>query len=136
MVWDCTQIQHFWTEIADYITQLMAMPVEFHPKVLLLNYLQDTLTSRAERTLLTFLLFHAKRAIAIKWKDENPPTLSYWTALVEQTLPTLEQISYARGCPTKFNKTLWTLWLLRNETYTNRTANIPDQPLDWLEAPI
>ncbi|OCT94726.1 hypothetical protein XELAEV_18012417mg [Xenopus laevis] len=90
-------------------------------------------TSRTERTLLTFLLFHAKRAI--KWKDENPPTLSYWIALVEQTLPTLEQIYYARGCPTKFNK-IWTLWLLRNESYTNRTANIPDQPLDWLEAPI
>ncbi|OCT80964.1 hypothetical protein XELAEV_18027777mg [Xenopus laevis] len=112
----------------------MAMPVEFHSAVLLLNYLQDTTSSRSERTLLTFLLFHAKRAIALKWKDESPPTLSFWIAQVEQTLPVLEQIYYARGCPTKFNK-IWTLWILRNETYTNRTVTVPTQPMDWLVAP-
>lgn len=46
---------------------------EFHPTVVLLNFLTDMLTSRSEKTLITFLLFYTKKANVIKWKEEHPP---------------------------------------------------------------
>ncbi|OCT80028.1 hypothetical protein XELAEV_18026845mg [Xenopus laevis] len=110
-------IHRFWTDIVTYLTQLMALPIEHHPTVLLLNYLADT----------------AKKAIAIKWKEEQPPTLHFWIGLVEQTLPILEQI--ARGCPAKFNNT-WSLWILHNDSYSNRPGDSPTPHIDWLSPDV
>ncbi|OCT94548.1 hypothetical protein XELAEV_18012222mg [Xenopus laevis] len=124
----------FWMDIASYISHLMALPVEVHPTVLLLNYLSDTVTSRTEKTLLTFLLFYAKKAIAIKWKEEHPPTIAFWITLVEQALPILEQVYYSRGCPTKFNA-IWSLWILQNESYSSREPDSSQLTLDWLLGP-
>ncbi|OCT98709.1 hypothetical protein XELAEV_18010940mg [Xenopus laevis] len=40
LVWSCQLIQGLWSEIATYISHLMALPIETHPSVLLLNQTQ------------------------------------------------------------------------------------------------
>ncbi|OCT61473.1 hypothetical protein XELAEV_18047498mg [Xenopus laevis] len=111
----------------------MALPIETQPSVLLLNFPSDPTTSRTEKTLLMFLLFYAKKAIAIKWKEELPPSLAFWITLVEQALPILEQVYFARGCPAKFDA-VWTHWILQNESYSNRQQqqDVSQPLLDWL----
>uniref|UniRef100_A0A803J6W9 Reverse transcriptase zinc-binding domain-containing protein n=1 Tax=Xenopus tropicalis TaxID=8364 RepID=A0A803J6W9_XENTR len=110
MVWTCNKIASFWTEVADYISDLTSAPTTATPSGMLLNQITDLAPTTAERALISILLAYARKSITMKWKAHSAPTIQFWVSQVNQAMPIYRLLYVRRGCPNKFEK-IWSLWL-------------------------
>lgn len=86
VVWSCPLIQQFWREVVQSINSIGNLAITLDPRVLLLG-ICDTLTTNTHKRLFIFYaLFYARKAILIKWKQADPPTVGQWKTLIDNTL--------------------------------------------------
>lgn len=57
--------------------------------------------TRAQGTLLSLLLFYARRVLILYWKKPMTPSLSYWKGLMNKVIPFYKATYLSKGCPKK-----------------------------------
>lgn len=115
LIWECLDIQNYWTQIIKFLHDHMGSPLQLDPKMCLLGILPDV---NMEKFLATFLyetLFCARKVIARHWMRANSPTIQAWIDEINKTLPYKRVLYSHRGCPAKYNK-IWDRWLNSSET--------------------
>lgn len=75
-------------------------------EVCLLGLVEAIVPTVAKRTLISLLLFYARKNIAMQWKKSSPPSLSRWKQLVNNSLPLYKDTYMNRGCPKKYDNVL------------------------------
>lgn len=116
MLWSCPKVHSFWVEVTQFITALSTIPIPLTVPVCLLGLVGSLAHRTATKTLIGLLLFYARKAILLKWKKPDAPSLTSWKALVNSTIPLYKVAYHSRGCTAKFDK-IWKLWL--DSTSTN-----------------
>lgn len=67
--------------------------------VCLLWLVEDLAPTRAQRTLLSLLLFYARKALILYLKKKSmAPSLPYWKGLVNKMIPLYNATYLSRGC--------------------------------------
>lgn len=79
--WDCPQSQDYWQEVTQFIHGLTTILLTI--SVCLLGLVEQLALAKAACTLIR-ILFYARKAMVLKWKSPNPPTLSSWRQLVDK----------------------------------------------------
>lgn len=75
--------------------------------VCLLGLVNHLVCTRAFRTLLSLLLFYARKAIVLVWKSDRSPSLDCWKTPINSVIP-LYKIRYL-FLRKKFHK-VWDIW--------------------------
>lgn len=65
--WKCPQIQNFWTEVTDCLSEVLGIPVPMTPRICLIGLVEEVVPFLALRTLLNIGLFYGRKAILLKW---------------------------------------------------------------------
>ncbi|OCU00213.1 hypothetical protein XELAEV_18005991mg [Xenopus laevis] len=97
------------------VKMMIKLPQVLSPEACLLGVEGDMVPQNHVKILYRTLLFYAKKAIILHWLQPAPPSVQYWIALVNRTLPLIKLTYEARGSSTKFEK-IWERWL---EVYPN-----------------
>lgn len=118
ILWSCPRIQSFWTEVTKFIETLLMIHVPLKVSICLLGLVGRLACRRATRTLIGLLLFYARKALLIKWKQPEVPTLNSWKSLINSVVPLYKAAYLTRSCPAKFDK-IWHVWL--DSDITNAT---------------
>lgn len=113
--WLCPHIQDFWKEVTACISDLLTVPIPKTIKVCLLGLVEEVVPRRAQRTLITILLFYGKKAILLRWKNTKAPDINFWKGLVNAMIPYYKYTYEARGCTKNFDK-VWKVWYESNTT--------------------
>lgn len=87
LMWECSPIKKFWSEVTAFISSL---------------------TQR-------IVLFCAKKSITIHWKSQSSPTIAFWLTTVNHAILLYKLTYEARGCPKKFLK-IWDSWVSSEST--------------------
>lgn len=77
---DCPQVKPYWQAVASCIRSVTSISIPMTVEVCLLHLVEPLAATRAIRTLLTLLLFYAKKRIILSWKSSSAPTLESWKA--------------------------------------------------------
>lgn len=109
MIWACPVIQGFWVEVMDLLSAILGYTVPLTPDICLFGILDEEVWQHYTRTFLRESLFLARKAIALRWMGDRPPSLSQWRTLVNSVIPYNSTVYKSRGCPSKFGK-VWGLW--------------------------
>lgn len=107
--WECPSIKAYWQAIASCIRSVTSASIPVSIEVCLLHLVEPLATTRAIRTLLTLLLFYAKKLIILSWKSSVSPTLESWKTLVNKAVPFYKTTYLSRGALNKFEK-VWEGW--------------------------
>ena len=78
-LWNCEEIQKFWSSVLKCISQMTSSPIPLCPKICILGIYPDNcpLPSR-ERKMTDLCLLQARRSIALCWKNVSCPSLGHW----------------------------------------------------------
>lgn len=110
VVWACPKIREFWTEVVSVINSVASVVVPLDPTVLLLG-VSDLVTKNTHTKLFIFYAaYYARKAILLKWKTPDPPTLAQWRSMIDAVLPLYKLTYMTRKCPKKFDK-IWGDWV-------------------------
>lgn len=97
-------IQEFWAAVVQVIYLITPISVPQTVSLCLLGLVNHLAFTRASRTLLSLLVFYARKAVVLVWKSDRPPSLDCWKKLIDLVIP-LYKITYLfHGCPKKFHK--------------------------------
>lgn len=99
MVWECPPIRTFWSEVMAFLSSLTQQPNICNPLRCLLGYIDDDSISHSIKLYMHLVIFYSKKSIPCDG-NHSPPTVSSWTALVNQTIPL-----YKLTCK------VWSLWV-------------------------
>lgn len=110
MVWTCPRVMSYWRAILTYMEEKIGLPNIYSPARCLLGDLEEEELSTSQKTLLRRVFCYAKKALALRWKNPNPPSLLDWLKLVNNALPMYKLTYQARGSNKKFNK-IWGKWI-------------------------
>lgn len=77
---------------------------------------------RVTRTLLTILIYYARKTIVLSWKKSNPPSVSAWRGVVNRAAPFYKATYINRGIPQKFDK-VWGSWMNSDTTVADYVAH-------------
>ena len=110
MFWACPKLSDFWSAVFDFINVRLQLDVPVELALGLLGIQDDDQRPRFTKTLLSMLLFYAKKVILFKWNSRAPPTVGAWMDLINAALP-LYKITYInRGCLLKYER-VWGPWI-------------------------
>lgn len=111
--WHCQVVKEFRSDVGCCIMEITSIPVHLMVATCLLGLVEGLAPIRAQRTLLSLLLFYAHKALILCWKKPKMPSLSYWKGLVNSVISFYKATYLSRGCPKKFDK-VWEIWLDRD----------------------
>lgn len=115
-LWECDEIQKFWSSVLKYISQITTSPVPSCPKLCIFGIYPDHCTlSCNERKMVDLCLLQAKRCIALCWKNVVCPSFNHWLNNLTSSL-VLEKLTYiVRKRASEFYN-IWKIFLdlLRN----------------------
>lgn len=112
MVWQCPQVMSYWREILTFVEEKLELPNIYSPARCLLGDLEEEDIPTSKKTLLRILFCYAKKALALKWREQSPPSLGDWLRLIDKALPMYKLTYQARGSNKKFNK-IWGKWITK-----------------------
>ena len=93
-LWECEEIQRFWSSVIQYISQITSSPVPLSPKLCILSiYPHNCSLSNRERKMVDLCLLQARRSIALCWKNVRCPSLGHWLKNLTSSLA-LEKLTY------------------------------------------
>lgn len=75
--WHCPHIIRYWEEVLSCVSDLLTTPIPLTIRVCLLGLVEEVVQTRALRTLLTIILFYAKKAILLRWKDPRARDVAF-----------------------------------------------------------
>ena len=108
--WGCPVVKDYWASVLACIVEVVKIPVPSSVEVCLLGLVDGLAPARAVRTLVSLLLFYARKALLLHWKSPLAPTILFWKGLVNKVTPLYKATYLSRGCPRKFNK-VWKTWI-------------------------
>lgn len=82
VIWECSALQSFWSEIHQFLNTKLGFPAVCAPENSLLGLIEDLVPSKFERLLYKALLFYARKIILLNWKPPKRPTVSHWVQLI------------------------------------------------------
>lgn len=97
------------------LTTLITIHIPLSVLVCLLGLVGSLDHCQATRALIGLLLFYVRKALLLKWKQPELPSLNMWKSLVNSAVPLYKATYLARCCPVKFNK-IWHIWLESDTT--------------------
>lgn len=118
LLWLCPEIQSYWIQIIKFLHDHMGSLIQLDPKLCLLGLLPDTIKDRSIITLLSELIFYARKLVAKHWMCTDSPTIQAWIREVNASLPYKKVMYKHRGCPNKYHK-LWDKCFNNANTCTN-----------------
>lgn len=77
MFWSCPRVAHFWGEMVELVNVRLQLTLPTTPKLLLLGIQDDDQRHRCTKLLISYLFYHAKREIIVKW-NSPPPSVASW----------------------------------------------------------
>lgn len=101
MIWDCPKICQFWSDVTSFMETKLALPNTCNPARCLLGDLEEEELGAARKGFGPISLFYAKKAIALRWKNQSPPLYRKWVDLVNQAMPMYKLTYTARACTKK-----------------------------------
>lgn len=108
--WHCSKLQQYWREVLDLTNKVASTNLPLQMEICILGLIENIVPTITKRTLTGLLLFYARKNIAIQWKKPNPPSITQWKHLVNDSLPLYKDTYANRGCPLKFDK-VWRKWM-------------------------
>lgn len=109
VVWECPLIQKFWTEVVEVINAVGNLNIQRNPIILLLGVCDNVIPSVHKRLFVFYASFYARKAILLRWKQPDPPTVTQWRGIVDSVLPLYKATYINRKCPKKFSR-IWGAW--------------------------
>ena len=103
-------IQQFWSDVVNVINSVGNIHVDLNPIILLLGICDNVIPNTHKRLFVFYASFYARKAILLRWKQLEPPTVSQWKALINAALPLYKLTYMNRKCPKKFEK-IWGAWV-------------------------
>lgn len=90
----------------------MQIIIPLESQYCLLGLVEPLAAVVAKNILVSLLLFYARKAITMRWKQVSSPTLSFWMCLINSNLLStkLPILMYTNRYPCKFQK-IWSYWL-------------------------
>ena len=77
------------------ISRMLTTPIQPNPELCILSvYPEECNLSSTERKLVDFSLLHARRAIALQWKNMASPTVTMWLKDLSSSLA-MERLTYS-----------------------------------------
>lgn len=76
----------------------------------ILGLVDNLLHTRVGKTLVSHLLFYARKVITLHWKKHAPASIPFWKCLLTNNLPLYKDTFVNRRCAAKYNK-VWAKWL-------------------------
>lgn len=104
MVWQCPRVVSYWRTILTYMEERLELPNIYSLARCLLGDLEEEELPTSQKTLLRIVFCYAKKALALKWKNSDPPSLQDWLKLVNNAIPMYKLTYQARGSTKKFDK--------------------------------
>lgn len=97
-LWECPKIQKFWSEVIRCMSEAFTIKIPLCAKLCVLGIYPEGFTQTQKQTkLLDFGLLHARRAIALGWKNMDAPSLKQWIKELSECIG-LERLTYiAKG---------------------------------------
>lgn len=108
--WSCPALAHYWKQVLQVIHGVTRLVVPCDPKHCLLGLVEQMPILRTRKILISLLLYYARKAITMTWKQSSPPSVKFWKSLVNASLPLYKATYLSRGCPQKFDK-VWSCWV-------------------------
>lgn len=99
--WSCSAIRVYWSQVVSVVQDIMGIDIAPTPQICLLGLVEELAPRVAERTLIGFLLFYARKMITLCWKKRAPPSLLLWKTHVNNVLSLYKETYQNRGCPKK-----------------------------------
>lgn len=110
--WYCDKLRPFWEHIRSEITLITGVPIPQIVKYCLFNVFPERHQDPAIAETIGILLTVAKEAIAMKWRDEKPPSLSLWrNKLLEHFVLSKLEFSRMEKCSSKAFEFFSAVWL-------------------------
>lgn len=118
MFWLCPQIQQYWEDICEALSDMLGVTITLNPLLMLFGITAEGLRLPAGgQKLIAFSTLLARRLILLRWKDAVPPTKPHWIKDVLYHLK-LEKIRcIMNGSERKFHQ-VWGRFL----TFFNRPS--------------
>ena len=92
--WQCKYIQKFWEEVRVTIEKIITKRLPLDPKLFLLGiYPVRYNYNKGEQAFIDLSLIHAKKCIALRWKNTHSPSITQWLQQMMSGVP-LERITY------------------------------------------
>lgn len=95
-LWECPSIQIFWEKVLKCLSFMIESNIPLKPSICILGiYPKDFTgtTNAKEIRMIDFGLLHARRMIALNWKNTDPPLFGVWKRELMSGLG-LEKLSY------------------------------------------
>ena len=93
-LWECPQIQAFWSEVIDMILHVTGIKLSIDPKLCIFGVFPvNHNLSKANKSMITFCMLQAKYTIAKAWKSTTKPSISVWLAGLSDSLA-LEKLTF------------------------------------------
>lgn len=105
MFWTCKGLKHFWSSILNIIKQVVGSEIPTNPRLTLLgdhSVLPNNL--RGNTRFVRLALIAANKCIAIHWKSEDPPGVSFWLKELSSYLPSEKIMFNLKKKPFLFDK--------------------------------
>lgn len=117
-LWGCSKILVFWENVVKCLSQMVKCNIPLTSTVCILGiYPKDFIRTTKQSKMIDFGLLHARRVIALYWKNVEPPSLAIWKKELTTCLG-LERLTYiVKGKQEKF-ACIWESFMsfLTNET--------------------
>lgn len=97
-MWECPNIQTFWRDVVKCLSDVFMIRIPLCAKICILGiYPAGLLQNKSRIKLLDFGLLHARRAIALNWKNMDSPSMKQWIKELSECIG-LERLTYiAKG---------------------------------------
>jgi len=102
-LWECPKILLFWENVVKCLSWMTKCNIPLRPTICILGiYPKDTIKTTKQSKMTDFGLLHARRMIALHWKNVEPPSLGLWKKELMTGLG-LERLTYIiKGKQTEF----------------------------------
>lgn len=77
---------HYLDFFIDLLSEIIGIVIPFNPEICLFGILDKELWLHYNRTFLREVLFPARKAIALQWRNSRSPSLSQWRDLVNSVI--------------------------------------------------
>lgn len=75
MFWSCTKLISYWRSIFRTLSRILQRPIDLDPRIAVLGIIKsETVTNRADQTMILFVCLLARRLILLNWKQKAAPT--------------------------------------------------------------
>ena len=106
-MWQCCKIKQFWGEVQKETEKIISKDIPMDPRLFILGlYPKSHNYSKNDQIMIDMCLLHARRSIAISWKNIKRPSVSHWVRQMLAIFP-LERVTYIKTGKQDLFEQIW-----------------------------